>query len=271
MTNEEKAVLGVFESEGIDRFASSPVEKLPVTLERHMPQGTKSAVVFLVPYFVRDDGPRNISRYAVSRDYHKYFGLLGEKAKEAFSDIGSPCFAKVMSDLSPLDEKSSALLLGLGVRGKNRLLINAKYGSYVFIGAVFSDADLSLFSDGLVSPNGECMGCGRCERACPTFLSGGGACFSELTQKKRLDEEDEELLTECVKNSVWGCDICQEVCPHNKDIAETPVRFFHEARIPYITTELLDSMTDVEFAERAYAWRGRKVIGRNVLKSFAFR
>lgn len=260
----EKAILRVFEAEGIDRFASSPVGGLPIILERHMPKGALCAVLFLVPYYVKDDGERNISLYAVSRDYHRYFTLLEVKIRDELSRVGSQNLARVMGDISPIDEKSAAIALGLGVRGRNRLLINNKYGSYVFIGEVYTDAEISLFSDGLVSPNGRCAECGACEGACPSYLSGGGECLSDITQKKKLCEADEALLSEYARRCIWGCDICQEVCPHNKGIAETPIDFFEKERIPHLTREILDSMDEKAFAERAYAWRGRAVIERNI-------
>ena len=260
----EQAILRVFKAEGIDRFASSPVSGLPIILERHMPKGALCAVLFLVPYYVRDDGERNISRYAVSRDYHGYFAFLEEKITDELSRVGSPHFARVMGDISPIDEKSAAIALGLGVRGRNRLLFNNKYGSYVFIGEVYTDAEISLFSEGLVPQGGKCSECGACERVCPSYLSGGGGCLSDITQKKKLCEADEALLSEYAQKCIWGCDICQEVCPHNKAVAETPIDFFGKERIPHLTREILDSMDEKAFSCRAYAWRGRAVIERNI-------
>ena len=260
----EQAILRVFKAEGIDRFASSPTRELPIILERHMPKGALCAVLFLVPYYVRDDGERNISRYAVSRDYHGYFAFLEEKITDEMSRVGSPHFARVMGDISPIDEKTAAISLGLGVRGRNRLLINNKYGSYVFIGEVYTDAEISLFSEGLVPQGGKCSECGACERVCPSYLSGGGGCLSDITQKKKLCEADEALLSEYAQKCIWGCDICQEVCPHNKAVAETPIDFFGKERIPHLTREILDSMDEKAFSCRAYAWRGRAVIERNI-------
>ena len=70
-------------------------------------------------------------------------------------------------------------------------------------------------------------------------------------------------------SSVWGCDICQEVCPHTKQALKdktifSPIPYFLENTIPYLTKEILDAMTDEEFETRAYAWRTRAVISRNL-------
>jgi len=65
-------------------------------------------------------------------------------------------------------------------------------------------------------------------------------------------------------NILWGCDLCQSSCPHNKNPKLTPVEFFHRDRIPCLTREILDNMSDEDFEKRAFAWRKRKTIERNL-------
>ena len=65
-------------------------------------------------------------------------------------------------------------------------------------------------------------------------------------------------------NTVWGCDLCQTVCPYNKAPRVTPIAFFKEALIPHLTLDILESMNDGAFSERAFAWRGRKTVERNL-------
>ena len=65
-------------------------------------------------------------------------------------------------------------------------------------------------------------------------------------------------------NTAWGCDICQSVCPHNKKPVLTPVGFFYRDRIDHLTLEILAGMSDSDFEKRAFAWRKRKTIQRNL-------
>ncbi len=258
MTKEEKLILDFFSEEHIEYFASSPIEALPLALPRLLPEGTKTAVVFLIPYKVKCNDPRrNVSSYAVSRDYHLYASQLSERLGAKLRDSGSPHKALIMCDHSPLAEKHAAVSLKLGIRGKNSLIINEKYGSDVFIAEILTDADMSLkHTDSFAETHTECENCGRCISACPTLLHDGSECVSSLTQKKRPTVEDERILE--TASLRWGCDICREVCPHNDNTPETPIAFFHESRIEYVSAGMIAAMSDEEFKERAYSWRGRE-------------
>ena len=92
-----------------------------------------------------------------------------------------------------------------------------------------------------------------------------------MTQKKGdlTDAEKEHLLH---YGSVWGCDICQEVCPHTVSAIRagtifTPIPYFERDAIPHLSLQILDEMSDATFSERAYAWRGRETIRRNLILS----
>ena len=65
-------------------------------------------------------------------------------------------------------------------------------------------------------------------------------------------------------NTGWGCDICQSACPYNREPVKTPIEFFYRERIDELTRERLDSMDKAEFNRRAFAWRGRKTVERNL-------
>ena len=87
-----------------------------------------------------------------------------------------------------------------------------------------------------------------------------------MTQKKGEFTESEKALVK--KYGLWGCDICTEVCPHTKKAKAngtiySPIKFFSENALPFLTSELLESMDDQEFSKRAYSWRGRETITRN--------
>ena len=224
-----------------------------------------TVIVLAVPYMSCDEPSRNLSAYAVPRDYHFYFRDLFARVlpllREHFPTHRFAGFA----DHSPIDEIHAALTAGLGVMGDNGLLLTESYSSYVFLGEIITDATLPTAP---VRP-AACIRCGACLKACPVGLNKS-KCFSALTQKKgELTEEETHALDS--HPLVWGCDICQEVCPYTISakkrgtIYHTP-SFFREQRIPTLTLDTLDNMDDEAFANRAYAWRGRNIIRRNLLK-----
>jgi epoxyqueuosine reductase QueG len=93
-------------------------------------------------------------------------------------------------------------------------------------------------------------------------------CLSSITQKRGNLTDDE--INEIKKYScAWGCDICQNVCPHTQKAAQngtiyTEVDFFKTQRTSYLTSNMIEEMNNEEFSERAYSWRGKKVILRNL-------
>ena len=100
-------------------------------------------------------------------------------------------------------------------------------------------------------------------------MSEIGQCLSALTQKKGEFTESE---AEAVRKygSVWGCDICQEVCPHTMRAMKdgtiyTNIEYFKEGVISVLDLHTLDSMSDEEFLTRAFSWRGRNTVRRNLL------
>lgn len=218
--------------------------------KERLPKNAKSIICFAVPYKVKDKAPENISRYAAVPDYHivlkKRFHPLCDALKTAYPQNEFAFF----TDNSPIPEVKAASLAGLGVIGKNGLLINDKYGSLVFLCEIVTDMAIKTTEQPAF-----CEDCSLCKKACPVGLCKT-ACLSAVTQKKQpLTPEEEEMISSC--GSVWGCDICQDVCPHNKNAERTDVSEFLEGYRDKYT--LFEDITD-----RAYAWRGEKVIKRNV-------
>jgi epoxyqueuosine reductase QueG len=228
--------------------------------ENFIPQ---SAIVFLLPYYAGKS--ENMSVYSASKDYHiiikEVTDTLIAKLKEAFPDGKY----KGYGDHSPINECHAALIGGLGIIGDMGLIINEKYGSYVFVADVLTDLSPSVIEADEPKEIKGCSHCGACKRACPTrILSGeGGDCLSAITQRKgELCESEIALMRKY--NTVWGCDVCQRVCPYNKEPKTTPIQFFHDDRIPLLTSDILASMDKEEFTKRAFAWRGRKTVERNL-------
>ncbi len=223
-----------------------------------------AAIIFAVPYFTTNENEKsNISSYAISRDYHFFFESL-------FKQIIGSLEAKYpdnkfvgFTDHSPINEITAAAKSGLGVIGKNKLLITEKHSSFVFIGEIITDAIINCNLQGIEY----CVNCGKCVDACPVDMDIE-KCLSSITQKKGELSTDEASLIKKY-NCAWGCDICQNVCPYTQAAIDnntiyTNVEFFKENRTPHLSSNALETMSDEEFALRAYSWRGKKTIKRNL-------
>lgn len=243
-------------------------------LERAGIPSTGTAILFAVPYVMTadvGDPDRNLSLYAVPRDYHGYMKELEATVlpslREDYPDFAFALFA----DHSPILEADAAARAGLGVLGMNGLLLTPAYGSLVFIGELVTSADYTVTGEAVPVFPAEpplCEGCGLCVKACPAGCREGDrtGCLSALTQKKG-ELSPEEIAAIVRGGLVWGCDACQLACPHNRAVIEagkdTPVPYFRKERLIRVDAEALEAMDDAAFRGRAYSWRGRAVILRN--------
>ena len=187
---------------------------------RKLVHGSKSVISLTYNYYPPKKLVRKnnfiISKYAYGKDYHK---ILKKKLRKLFffmkENIGN-IEGRVFVDSAPVHERAWAKLSGLGWIGKNSLLINKKMGSYFFIADIISDLDLEY--DSPVSDM--CGKCTRCIDACPTDaitkaqVIDAQKCISYLTieNKKKIPKE----LQKNMNGYIFGCDICQEVCPWNR-------------------------------------------------------
>ncbi|MBE6654006.1 MAG: epoxyqueuosine reductase [Ruminococcaceae bacterium] len=226
----------------------------------------KSAILFLVPYYCRDEGEANVSVYARAHDYHLFFDALYTQLVPRLEKTYGARFWG-FADKSAIGEVGAASLAGLGKIGDNGLIINEKYGSFVFIGELLSDAEPESFGCSAAAEYKPsfCTHCGACRAACP--MKEGQGCLSFVTQKKgELTEEEKALILKY--GFAWGCDICAAVCPFTKKAIAagntTPIEFFKNDRIAFLTSEMLDGMDKQTFRRRAFSWRGKKTIARNL-------
>ena len=223
----------------------------------------KSVIIYVVPYYGTETV--NISRYAASYDYHLFIRGIGERLIDFLKGHFAHNSYHSYGDHSPIDERHAALIAGLGILGDNGLLINEKYGSYIFIGDVVTDIPPEKLGAAEPQEIVFCEHCGICKRSCPTkILFGEGCeCLSAITQTKgELGDAQKALMVKY--NTVWGCDECQRHCPHNRDPQITPIDFFHENTITNLTHGVLDGMTKEEFKKRAFSWRGEGILRRNL-------
>ncbi len=188
--------------------------------------GTASAIVVGLDYGGRaPSGP--VARYARGDDYHDVMlGKLEELHRWLETELGFPIRGKPYVDTGPILERDLARRAGLGWFGKNTNLLNPQIGSFLFIGSLL--VDLELTPD-VPFESDRCGTCTRCIDACPTdaFVEprvlDATRCISYLTiELKGAIPED---LRAQIGTHIYGCDICQDVCPYN-------VKFAQELREP---------------------------------------
>ncbi len=226
-----------------------------------------TVIVMAVPYLSREAffSERNVSLYAAPRDYHLFFEDLFDEILPILQNSFPNNKFAAFADHSPIDEVDTALKAGLGILGDNGMLITKEYSSFVFLGEIITDMNIPTKLHEIK----RCEGCGKCSAAC----KGGSeckkdSCISHLSQSKG---EITQALRSAITASglVWGCDDCSLACPHTKEAircgsAFTNINFFNTDIIPYLTSELLNRMSDGDFAKRAYSWRKKDVVLRNV-------
>ena len=178
--------------------------------------GMISAVVVALDYGGRQpDGP--IARYARGDDYHRVmWDRLDALLTWVRAERGSAVRGRAFADTGPILERDLARRAGLGWFGKNTMLINPRMGSFFFIGSLFLELD--LIPDAPFAED-HCGTCTRCLEACPTqaFVRPGvmdaRRCVSYLTIESRSAIPAE--FHAAVGEHLYGCDICQDVCPWN--------------------------------------------------------
>lgn len=255
-----------FKKANIEYFAVLSYDKCIETGKRIIERekfSPRSVIVYLLPYYTGE--AENISRYAISCDYHLAIKEINEELINLLLSEYPNCKLRGYGDHSPIDERHASLIAGLGIAGQNGLILNEKYGSYVFVGDIITDISPDELGETTPVEIVGCEGCGLCKMKCPTGIlrHEGTDCLSAITQRKgELSKEEVSLMKEY--NTVWGCDLCQSCCPHNSLPVKTPVEFFYRERIPCLTRDILNSMTEEEFSRRAYAWRKRSTVERNL-------
>ena len=188
---------------------------------RLLAEGTKSIVTVLYNYFPKQTlgGERfKIAKYAYGADYHD---VLKRKMRQLLERIetqsGKLEGVRIFVDSAPVLDRAWAVRCGLGFIGKNTSLIHPKKGSFFFIGHLFLPLDLTETSQAMTNRCGRCT---KCLDACPTgalespFHIDARKCISYLTieYKGTLEGRDPEQF----KGWMYGCDICQDVCPYNR-------------------------------------------------------
>lgn len=192
--------------------------------------GAKSVVVVLLNYYAPDiqqeENNLVISKYAFGKDYHGVMKTLMNRFKETINTNIKPLQGRVFVDSAPVLERAWAAIAGLGWIGKNANLISPKHGSFVFIGELIVNLELAYDKE---IPD-YCGGCTKCIQACPTHaitddrIIDSRKCISYWTIEHK--QEIDEQLKGKFRNRIFGCDICQDVCPWNKRVQTHRVEEF---------------------------------------------
>ncbi len=188
-------------------------------------EGAKSVISLSYNYFPKEKIETldnfKISKYAYGEDYHEVIkDVLKEMMAELQEEIGEFGF-RVFVDSAPVLEKAWARKSGLGWVGKNANLITKKHGSFYFLAEIICDLDLNYD----VETTDHCGSCRKCIDACPTQaivsekIVDGSKCISYATIE--LKNEIPDYFNDKMDDWMFGCDVCQDVCPWNRFSAPT--------------------------------------------------
>jgi epoxyqueuosine reductase len=236
--------------------------------------GAKSVVVVLLNYSqgqmqTGTDVPL-ISKYAYGKDYHL---VVKEKLRNLFNYINDEIGTiegRVFTDSAPVLERSWAVQAGLGWIGKNGLLLNKELGSFFVIGELIIDMELDYDAPF----KGEyCGSCNQCLSACPTkalvkpYILDARKCISYLTIE--LKDQIPEQFQSMLHRRVFGCDICQDVCPWNRKAKKTNEQDFrpHPDFLKMNKEDwvnLSKEQFNVIFKQSALKWAGYQKLMQNI-------
>lgn len=242
----------------MDWMARDPAERAD---PGRLVPGARSVIALACSYREGDPPPRptgqadpgRIARYAWGRDYHRTLGLKLKDLRETLGRLSPGCKARSFVDSSPLLERAVARKAGLGFVGKNTLLIHRELGSWIFLAAIVTDLELPVDASG----SGDCGQCRLCLDACPTdafaapYVLDARRCISHWT----IEAEGEPPPELAAKFGDWlfGCDVCQEVCPYNhRPLRPGPPSLFAAQRSagPWLDAADLESMEEPAFRRR---------------------
>ena len=220
----------------------------------------RSVVVVALNYYTphqhwANSASGKVSRYAWGDDYHE---IVGDKLRELLSWIKqqwSEADGKVCVDIQPMMDKAWAARAGLGWMGKHTNLITQEYGSWVFIGELLLNLELEYADEEVAD---QCGSCTLCIDACPTsaivepYVVNSHLCISHATIESRAPQISEAVATK-LEGWLYGCDICQDVCPWNHMTPATD-----ESRLAPREGNVNPSLSEIlELTPETYATRFR--------------
>ena len=233
-------------AENIDR-RTDPSQLLP---------SARSVIMLGLNYYQPDtpEAPEShgrVSKYARGRDYHKVIArMTRELLKRINRAAGEGLECKWFVDFGPMLERAYAERAGLGFIGKNSMLINKQFGSWFFLAEIITNLELEP-DDRQAVDHGSCGDCRLCIEACPTgaIVADGivkaSKCISYLTIER--PSRIKKGFARQMEEKIFGCDICQEVCPLNEGAVVTP----HKELLPKKGVgEFVDARKVLSFTSR---------------------
>lgn len=231
--------------------------------------GVKSVISMAFPYNLGEIIPFHeykISKYALCADYHSVVKNIMNNIVNDLKDNFPENNFEVYVDSNPLFEKEIAKLCGVGDIGKNSLLYTENYGSSVFLGEILTDlviepikhSDFTLL----------CSSCNLCIDHCPNgalkdHTLDASQCISYLTCSK------EDIEFDSISNNLWGCDICQDICPMNKNKTLSDISDFNLQDDIFMSLEDIINMSNKKLKEfyknSPILWTGPFPLKRNAI------
>jgi epoxyqueuosine reductase len=196
--------------------------------------------------------PLKISRYAWGDDYHDIISAMLVQLLEKIQAIAPEAEGRWYVDTGPLLEKAIAERAGIGWIGKHTNVITREVGSWVFLSEIILNLDLEPDTPA----EDLCGTCNACVEACPTdaitpYQVDATKCISYLTIELKPQNEIAPVLAEKMEGWLYGCDICQDVCPWNRFKEQTPLSAFAPRKENLLLTkEKIEMMEQEEFSKR---------------------
>jgi len=217
-------------------------------------EDVRTVIVTAYPYlnkFKHSSNLFKISRYAWGEDYHK---VLLDKLKKLIEFIRNKSIGlryKIYVDTGPILEKVWAIRAGIGWQGKNSLIISRNYGSFIFLGIILTNVEFEPDKP----LKDYCGTCTKCIESCPTNaivqpkVIDSRKCISYWTIEAKPDYEIPQSIN--LNGWIFGCDICQEVCPWNKKVKlSDEIAFYPRFNQTNLDKKFLEELTSEKFKER---------------------
>ena len=260
---KENGLENEFEEQDID---------IRINPNHYMEEG-KTIISFAFPY-LHDVKYKNtgFSLYTRGEDYHNVVHKYLKEVCEIIESRGGKAIA--LTDSNTLPERYIAYISGVGFAGKNNMIITKEHGSYVFLGEIITDLDISYEDIRTYDELREFKECGECEicyKECPTnsinrYKKNSNICMSYITQKKEIDDKFLKIMN----GRVFGCDSCQLECPYNREIKYSEIEEFKPK--DFMDNPSTDEMININnatfkatFKGTSCGWRGKNTIIRNAM------